>query len=122
MSRSMISAVAATLLLAAGTCLAAASATDDAPSPKITPALAKTFRAAQEAAKAKKWQEVITKAQEALAAPNRTPDDNYYAYYLLFSANHGLDNRDEERKALRGLVDSGFLNSAQVAPYVKALM
>jgi len=110
------------MALALGAFSATAVAADQAPTPNITPALAKTFRAAQEASKARKWSEVIAKAQEALATPNRKPDDTYYANYLLFTAYHAGGNVDEERKALRGVVESGFLSPDQQAPFIRALM
>jgi tetratricopeptide (TPR) repeat protein len=81
-----------------------------------------TFRAAQAAEKARRWAEVIAKAQEVLANSKRTPDDTYYAYYLLFEANREVGNKGEQLNSLKGLVNSGFLNDAQAAPYTNAVM
>jgi hypothetical protein len=91
------------------------------PAPKVSQSLAKTFQAAQEAQKAKRWGEVVSKAQEVLAASGRKPDDTYYAYYLIFEAGRSTSNNADVRKGLEGMVESGFLNSQQQVNYLKAL-
>jgi hypothetical protein len=121
MSKSFFPSLAAVLLVAGSLHSLPASA-QGAPKPQVSQSLAKTFIAANEAVKAKRWPEVIAKAQEALASSNRKPDDTYYAYNLLYQAHHAQGNAAEERKAVQGLVDSGFLSPAQQAPYIKALM
>jgi hypothetical protein len=121
MSKSFFPALAAVLLVAGSIHSLPASA-QAAPKPQVSQSLAKTFIAANEAVKAKRWPEVIAKAQEALASSTRKPDDTYYAYNLLYQAYHAQGNAAEERKAVQGLVDSGFLSPPQQAPYLKALM
>jgi tetratricopeptide (TPR) repeat protein len=91
------------------------------PPPKISPALAKPFKAAQDAQKAKRWPEVVAKAQEVLASKERKPDDTYYAYYLIFEAGRATNNNADVRKGLEGIVDSGFLTPPQQVTYLKAL-
>lgn len=128
MSKSKVPALIAMVALAAGVLQAnpalaqEAAAAATAPSPNITMSLRKSFIAAQGALEAKHYQDVIAKVQEILSKSDRKPDDNYYAYYLLFQANHALNDQDGERKAIQGVVDSGFLSPVQAAPYEKALM
>jgi tetratricopeptide (TPR) repeat protein len=123
MSKSIIPALVAVITLAAGTLQSRpAVAEDTAPAPDITMSLRKSFIAAQDALQAKHYQDVIAKVQEILASSNRKPDDTYYAYYLLFQANRALGNEDEERKALEGVVNAGFLSADQQALYLKPLM
>ncbi len=127
MSKSIVPAFVAVVALATGALhavpiRAAEAAASAAPSPNITMSLRKSFIAAQGALQKQQYQDVISTVQEILSKSDRKPDDNYYAYYLLFQANHALNNHDEERKALEGLVASGFLTPVQAAPYEKALM
>jgi tetratricopeptide (TPR) repeat protein len=123
MSKSYIRGVVAALALAVGGVMAPmAWSQAQAPQPKISPTLAKTFKAAQEAQQAKRWPEVVAKAEEVLGTSGRKPDDTYYAYFLLFEAARATGNNAEMRKSLEGLVDSGFLTPAQQAPYLRALM
>jgi tetratricopeptide (TPR) repeat protein len=124
MSKSVLPALAAalTLILGAAQVETAHAAQQSAPTPDLSESLRPIFRSAQAAQKAKRWPEVIAKAQEVLASSKRKPDDTYYAYYLLFDANRALGNRAEQLKSLRGLVDSGFLNTTQAAQYVNAVM
>lgn len=122
MSKSFISVLAVAAVLGAGVLHTDRSSAQTAPTPSVSVQYAKTFKAAQEAMTAKRWSEVISKAQEVLNAGNRKPDDTYYANYLLYRAYNAQGNGAEERKALKGLVDSGFLSPQQQVPYIKALM
>jgi hypothetical protein len=124
MLKSRVSAILVAAVLAVGSTVATQAWSQAAapPSPKISQNFAKTFKAAQDAQKAKQWPEVISKAQEVLAASGRKPDDTYYANFLLYDAYHNTNNIPEMRKALLGLVDSGFLQPAQQTPFLKALM
>jgi hypothetical protein len=122
MSKSYFPGLMATLALAIGGTATAQTTAQSVPTPQVSPALAKTFKAAQDAQKAKQWPELIAKAQEVLASSGRKPDDTYYAYYLLFDANKNLGNVAEMRKNLEGVVDSGFLTPPQQATFLKALV
>jgi hypothetical protein len=132
MSKSYVrGAVAAFALVASGVLAPMASAQSPAPAataappaqlqPKPSPALEKTFKAAQEAAQAKRWPDVIAKAQEALGTSGRKPDDTYYAYALMFDAYRAQGNVAEAVKALEGQINSGFLPVPQQAPLLKAM-
>jgi hypothetical protein len=123
MSKSYIRGVVAALAFAAGTLVAPlAWSQATPPSPQLSPAFSKTFKAAQEAQVAKRWPEVVAKAQEVLNSTGRKPDDTYYANFLLFEAARATNNAAEMRKSMDGVVDSGFLSPADQAPFVKALM
>lgn len=122
MSKSRISVLVAALALATGSMAATAAEQAAIPTPKVSQSLAKIFKAAQEAQQARRWPEVIAKAQEVLASSSRKPDDTYYANYLLYDANKNLNNMAEVRKGLDGMVGSGFLTPVQQAPFLKALM
>lgn len=122
MSRSAIAAAAVSAILALGVVCVEAAEPDQAATPDISPTFRDEFRAAQAAQKAQRWADVVAKAEKVLANSKRKPDDTYYAYYLLFDAHRALGNKAEELNSLRGLVDSGFLSSVQVVPYVNAVM
>lgn len=123
MIKPLLSVVAAGLILVGMAQISPAMAQQAAaPTPDLSQPLRETFRAAQAAQKAKRWNEVIAKAQEVLASSNRKPDDTYYAYYLLYAAHNAQGHKAEELKALQGLVDSGFLNAAQSAQFTNAVM
>jgi TolA-binding protein len=121
MSKSFLPSLVAAVTLACGG-FVATQAVAQAPTPKVTPALAKTFKAAQEAQAAKRWPEVIAKANEVLAAGNRKPDDTYYANYLLFEAARATNDIPAVMKALQGQIDSGFLPEGEQSKLIKALM
>jgi len=124
MSKSFLPGLAAVLALAAGAIHPAPASAQGAPAiqPKPSPALAKSLKAVQDAMIARHWPEVISKAQEVLAAPNRKPDDTFLAYFMMSKAYEAQGNRDEVRKSLQGMVDSGFLSPSQAAQYIKVLM
>lgn len=122
MSRFHLRGAAAALVLAiGGATIPTAWSQSTGPSPQISPALAKPFKAAQEAQQAKRWPEVIAKAQEVLASPGLKPDDTYYAYALLFDAYRAQGNTAEAVKALEGEINSNFLPAEQQAPLLKAI-
>jgi len=124
MSKTFIRGFVAAGALAIGGLVASAAWSQGAqpPAPKLSPSLAKTYLAAQEAQKARRWGEVVSKAQEVLAASGRKPDDTYYAYYLIFEAGRATNNKADVRKGLEGVVDSGFLAPPQQVTYLKALL
>lgn len=124
MSKTFVRGFIAAATLAVGTLTASAVCAQGAapPAPKVSQSLAKTFQAAQDAQKGKRWGEVVAKAQEVLAASGRKPDDTYYAYYLIFEAGRSTSNNADVRKGLEGMVDSGFLTAQQQVTYLKALL
>jgi tetratricopeptide (TPR) repeat protein len=125
MSKSIVRVLAVALVLVAGVFQAdrlLAQQVPKMPTPSVSVALGDTFRAMKAALDAKRYSEVIAKAQEVLAAGGRKADDTFSAYNFMYQAYSAQGNEPEVRKALLGMVDAGFLSPAQQAPYVKALM
>ncbi len=122
MLKSRISGFMTALALVAGGMVAPGAWSQGAPpKPAISQSLAKTFKEAQEAQAAKRWPDVIARAQEVLGSSSRKPDDTYYAYALLFDAYRTQGNTAEAVKALEGQINSGFLSPAQQVPLLKAV-
>jgi TolA-binding protein len=121
MSKSFVRVFVAALVVAVGGAFSGGAMAQQPPAPKVSPNFAKTFKAAQEAQAAKRWPEVIAKAQEVLAASGRKPDDTYYANYLLFDAYKAQNNNPEIAKSLEGIIESGFLPAPAQAPFLNAL-
>jgi hypothetical protein len=99
----MIRTVVAATLLAVGSFTATTSLAQ-----QVSKESAKTLKAAQDAAAAKNYPEVIAKAQETLANPKKSKDDAYVAYAMLAHAYAQTGNTPEVLKALQGQIDSGF--------------
>jgi hypothetical protein len=68
------------------------------------------FYEAAEARKQRRWSEVIAKAEVVLEGEKSTPDEIFYANDLLFSGHGALGNEFKKIKALRAMLDSGFLS------------
>jgi tetratricopeptide (TPR) repeat protein len=85
----------------------------------VSPAAAKPLKASKEASDTKNWAVSISKAQEALALPNKTPYDAYVAYQLLAYAYAQQGNAGEALKALQGQVDSGAQSPAEQSKTIK---
>jgi hypothetical protein len=78
--------------------------------------------ATQDAKAAKPWPEVIAAAEQTLARSEARPYDTYHANYQLLLAHHATGNKAAERRALQGMIDSGFLTTEQSAALVRALV
>ncbi|MEJ0098724.1 MAG: hypothetical protein WDO12_02860 [Pseudomonadota bacterium] len=121
MSRSFLVSSAAVLMLATGLLQPHAGFAQATPTPQFSASLAGTFKEAQGARQEKRWPDVIALAQKALASTDRKADDTYYAYYLLAEAYRATGNRNEVRKAMQGMIDSGFLTPEQQIALVGTL-
>lgn len=117
MSKTMIRTVVAATLLAVGGFTATTAVAQ-----QVSKESAKSLKAAQDAATAKRYPEVIAKAQETLANPKKTKDDTYVAYSMLAFAYHATGNTAELMKALQGQIDSGFPGPADVAKIRKTMV
>ncbi len=82
----------------------------------------RTSPVAQWPGEARQWPEVIAREEAVLARSELKPDDAYYANYQLLLAHHATGNMAGERKALQGMIDSGFLTTDQQAALVRALV
>jgi tetratricopeptide (TPR) repeat protein len=117
MRKSIVRSVLVTAILAVG------SATVSAQSPTTSPAFADQFTAAQKAKDAKRWPEVIAKANEVLSSSKaRKPDDVYAAHYFLLEAAKGQNNTNAIIQSLEGILNSGFALGPAQNQYRKALM
>ncbi len=88
----------------------------------VSPAAAKALKASKDASDAKNFALSISKAQEALALPGKTPYDTYVAYQLLAYAYAQQNNAAEALKALQGQVDSGAQPPAEQAKTIKYML
>jgi len=117
MRKSIVRSVIATAILAVG------SATAYAQTPTTSPAFAEQFTAAQKAKDAKRWPEVIAKANEVLSSSKaKKPDDVYAAHYFLLEAAKGQNNTQAIIQNLEGILNSGFALGPAQNQYRKALM
>lgn len=118
MSKSILPALAAGLVLALG----GAVATPAFAQQKVSEASAKTLKAAQDAVTAKRYGEAIAKSNEALANPKKTAYDTLVAYQFLAYVYGQQNNPAEAAKALQGQIDSGALPPAEVNKTRKTLV
>jgi lipopolysaccharide biosynthesis regulator YciM len=119
MSKSLFPGVVAAVALAVG--VAGSSAAWAAEGQTVSKAAAKTLKAADDAYRAKNWNECVKKAQEGLAVAGRTPFDGYVANQLLATCYRSLGNNAEAVKAIEAQLDSGFMPASQQATFLKAL-
>ncbi len=83
---------------------------------------AKAMQATKEAADAKRWGEVITKAKDVLAMPGRAPAATYAAYGYLATAYQAQGNNAELLNALIGQLESGQVPAAAQTQLVRNIM
>jgi tetratricopeptide (TPR) repeat protein len=118
MSKTLVYVVAAAAL-ALGSYSVVSMAADGKPT--VSKVAAKTLKAAQEAQTAKKYADVVSKTQEALALPGKTPYDAYVANQMLGFAYIRLGNIAEAAKAFEAALDLGFAAPAEQNTLTKAL-
>jgi tetratricopeptide (TPR) repeat protein len=120
MSKNSLSAVAVAIALAIGSFnVTPAQAGQDKPT--VSSAAAKPLKAAQDAATAKKFDEAIAKAKEALALPNKTPFDTYIAQQLLAFSYAQQKKNAEAAQAMEAQLDLGFASADEQTKMLKAL-
>lgn len=93
---------------------AASAAQPQAAQPKVSQANRENFKLADEAFKAKRYSEVVAKANAALANPERTRDDVFAAHSFLYNAASAQNDNAGMMKAIEGQIESGFLSPAGV--------
>ena len=79
----------------------------------------KTLAAANDAYKAKRCPETITKAKEVLAIPEKSSYDTYLAYSLMAGCYQSQGNKADLMKAFQGQLDSGYPQQAEQNQIVK---
>ncbi|MGC4027837.1 MAG: hypothetical protein QM696_03030 [Steroidobacteraceae bacterium] len=120
MTKSLVAAVAAAVALAVGSYAASpiAAAQDK---PTVSRDAAKPLKAAQDAAQAKKFDESIAKAQEALALPKATAYDKYVANQMLAFAYANKRDTANLSKAMEAQLASGFVTGTEKNNILKNL-
>ncbi len=113
MSKSFVPAALAVFALALSSVPASLHAAS------VSPASAKALKAVQDAAGAKRYAEVITRAEEALRVSGKTPYDTFVAYQFMTVAYQGQNNRAGMLKAMQGQLDSGHPSPAEQALILK---
>jgi Tfp pilus assembly protein PilF len=117
-------AIAATAILAAGFSAPAAAQTAGCTGGgKISKTIAKPMTAAQEAMKAKRWQEVLTRVRESEAVPGgKSAFDQYYMSEFRGYAYHNLRQDADAARELENALNSPCMPEAKKADRYKALV
>ncbi len=89
--------------------------------PKVSRALAKPLKAAQDAMNAKKYDEALARLKEAQAKPEKTPYDEHLINEMLGFVYVRTGKYADAAKALEAGLKSGFLEESEVPTRVKAL-
>ncbi len=111
MSRQVLTIAALVLMLGAA---GYAASDEPAAAPQVSKGFAKQFIAAQEAVKAKKWNDVVTtlKAIQSSAEP-KSPYDNYMISAWLMSAYSGLNDVADALPNIEEFANSQYTPAAQ---------
>ena len=115
MSKSLVTAITAAVALAVGSYAVAQE------KQQVSRAAAKTLKAAQDACTAKKYDECVGKAKEALALPAKTGYDTYVSNQMLAFAYARQGNNAAAAAAMESQLDSGFASTAEKNTITKAL-
>jgi tetratricopeptide (TPR) repeat protein len=121
MSKSLVSAIAVAVVLACGGYSVSAVAAESAPKPTVSKAAQKPLKAAQDALQAKKYDEAIARANEALALPNKTNFDSYVSYQILAFSYARKGSNAEAAKAMEAELATGLTTAAEANTINKAL-
>jgi tetratricopeptide (TPR) repeat protein len=106
--------VVVAVLASAGTALAADK-------PTVSPKVQKQLHDAQEALKAKKYQDAIAKLMEADGVAGKSPYDQHVINEFLANAYSNTQNYPEAAKRLEAEVDDGFTPDSEKPQMVRAL-
>jgi len=106
----------AVLLVGSDTAVAA-----DAKKPTVSPALAKQFKAAQEALTKKNYSEAFAKLAELEKAPNRSPYDNYVIANFYFEGYLGQKDYQHAVPYMEQMANSGFVEPAELPKMERSL-
>jgi hypothetical protein len=119
-----LSAILVCAGLAAPAAYAAEEAKADAtkkPEPKLSKAVAKPMKAAQEALNAKNYPEVISKLKEVEAIPGKTPDDEYVMNEWMGVAYAHSNDFANASKYLELGLSSTFIPESEIPNRVRVL-
>lgn len=90
--------------------------------PHVTPALAKTLKAANDALQAKNFPEVLNKTREAEAMSPRSDYDNYVIHSMQMAAYGAQGNYPAAAAAIESVVESPYLPAANKPQLLRTLM
>jgi hypothetical protein len=90
--------------------------------PTVTPALAKSLKAANDALQAKNYTEVLNKTREAEAMSPRSDYDNYVIHSMQMAAYGAQGNYAAAATAIESVIDSPFLPAANKPQLLRTLM
>jgi len=110
------------LILALVLGFAGATGVSWAEGPTVTPALAKSLKAANDALQAKNYAEVLNKTREAEAMSPRSDYDNYIIHSMQMAAYGAQGNYAAAATAIESVVDSPFLPAANKPQLLRTLM
>jgi tetratricopeptide (TPR) repeat protein len=110
--------IAAAVLASAGPALAADQKDQK---PTVSPKVQKQLHDAQEALKAKKWQEAISKLNEADGVAGKSPYDQHVINEFLANAYINTQNYTEAAKRLEAEVDDGFTPDSEKPQMTRAI-
>jgi hypothetical protein len=88
---------------------------------KVSSAVAKPLRAAQEAMGQKNWEEALAKVKEAQAVENRTPYDNFMIEEMGWYSLLQMKDYAAAATMLEDTVNSGFVAPEELPKRLKAL-
>jgi tetratricopeptide (TPR) repeat protein len=99
----------------------AADKVEKAEQPKVSKAVAKPLKAAQDALNAKKYDEALAKLKEVQALPGKSPYDEHLVNEMLGFVYVRTSKYQDAATALEAGLNTGFLDQAEVPNRVRAL-
>lgn len=123
MSKPHLAAIAAAFALAVGGVAVTTSVVAQEKQEKegVSKGAAKALKAVQDAANAKKWDEALSKAQEAKALPNLTAFDKYVIAQFETQAYAAKQNYAKAAEAIEAQLDTGKGSAAEQGRNMKIL-
>jgi tetratricopeptide (TPR) repeat protein len=121
MSKSLVPAAVAAIVLAVGSFTAPSFAADAPAKPEPSKAARTLLKAAQDAQKAKNYAEEINKSKAVLALPDKNSYDAFVANQMLVYAYNQTGNTAEAVKAAEELLESSFLSPKEQTSMLKTL-
>ncbi len=110
-----------TLVLPAAVLIPAVAVAADAKKPTVTPALAKEFKAAQDALTKKSYGEAFAKLAELDKSPNRSPYDNFVIATFYFQGYVGQKDYEHAIPYMEQMVNSGFVDPAELPKMTRSV-
>jgi TolA-binding protein len=121
MSSNCMTALALSVVIIAGG-LGAGAPVYSAEKQAVSKVAAKPLKAAQDAMKAKRYQEALTKLKDVQALPGKTPYDEHLMNEMLGYVYVKTSQYPDAAKVLEADLDSGFVTGADAAKRVRQLL